>query len=79
MKYNQNNYRRVFGDNPKSLDLLVSTETEPSLWHCVERWLERTPGLEEDGFNFQRKFKEAVDTIFARDMETIEVLDLEVC
>ena len=73
MKYNQNNYRRVFGDDPKSLDSLASTESEPSLWHCVERWLERTPGLEEDGFNFPEKFEKAVDAIFARDTEAIQV------
>lgn len=72
MKYNKNNYRRVFGDDPVSLEKLEASEKDPSLSQCVERWLERTPGLEEDGFNFPLKFKTAVEAIFKRDWETIE-------
>ena len=40
---------------------------------CVELWLERTPGLDENGFNFPAKYKAAVEAIFKHEMEIIEV------
>ncbi len=38
----------------------------------TQKWLERTPGLEEDGFNFQDKFRQAVEAVLQRDMDEIE-------
>ncbi|XP_031549728.1 tryptophan 2,3-dioxygenase-like [Actinia tenebrosa] len=38
----------------------VKSEESPSLLEVVEKWLSRTPGLEEDGFNFWGKFKASV-------------------
>ena len=40
---------------------------------CVQNWLERTPGLEEDGFNFPAKFKAAVDELLRKDLNAIQV------
>jgi hypothetical protein len=40
---------------------------------CVELWLERTPGLDENGFNFPAKYKAAVEAIFRQEKEIIEV------
>lgn len=53
--------------------VLQESELEPSLSECVQRWLERTPGLEENGFNFPAKFKAAVDSIFDLEIANIEV------
>lgn len=39
------------------------SETEPSLSSLVQRWLERTPGLELDGFNFWGKYQRAVEIL----------------
>ena len=55
------------------MEKLRSSEEESSLSECVQRWLERTPGLEEDGFDFPMKFKAAVEAIFDREEETIAV------
>ena len=63
----------MFGDIPHELERLKLSEEEDSLSQCVQNWLERTPGLEEDGFNFPKKFKEAVDLILKEDLKTIEV------
>ncbi|TNM98902.1 tryptophan 2,3-dioxygenase A [Takifugu flavidus] len=50
VSYNRRHYRDNFkGQESK---MLTSTEQEPSLLRLVEEWLERTPGLEVDGFNF---------------------------
>ena len=53
-----------------------ASENEPSLSECVQSWLERTPGLEENGFNFPEKFKQVVESIFEDELEAIEVLNV---
>lgn len=73
VRYNQDNYAKVFNGNPDEMDQLTDSEQEPSLSDCVQRWLERTPGLEENGFNFPAKFKEAVEKIFDLEVKSIEV------
>lgn len=72
VQYNKANYVRVFSDKPDEWEQIIASEKEPSLSYCVQRWLERTPGLEEDGFNFPAKFKEAVKTIFDQENKIIE-------
>lgn len=62
VKYNQK-YTHVFGSEPGALEAIMKSETEPSLCDLVQKWLERTPGLELDGFNFWGKFKDAVDQL----------------
>ena len=73
VKYNQENYHRVFEDISDASEELEASESEPSLSECIQFWLERTPGLEEDGFNFAAKFKEAVDGLLKKDLDKIEV------
>lgn len=53
-------YLDVFKD-PKCIEAIKKSESEPSLFDLIERWLERTPGLEEDGFNFFAKYEAAVN------------------
>ena len=65
---------RVFEESEDEHQLVKSSESEPSLSECVQRWLERTPGLEEHGFNFPAKYKSAVDNIFDLELRDIEVV-----
>lgn len=62
VKYNQN-YSRAFGKDDKAIDAIQKSETEPSLSDLVQRWLERTPGLELNGFNFWGKYKKAMEKL----------------
>jgi tryptophan 2,3-dioxygenase len=62
VKYNQK-YTKVFGSEPEALEQIKLSEQEPSLSFLVQRWLERTPGLETDGFNFWGKFKDSVEEL----------------
>ncbi|XP_019868463.1 tryptophan 2,3-dioxygenase isoform X2 [Aethina tumida] len=62
VKYNQN-YTKVFGNDEEALKLLEQSESEPSLADLVQRWLERTPGLELEGFNFWGKYQDAVEIL----------------
>lgn len=72
MRYNQDNYRKVFEGQEDFEERVKKSETEPSLSDCVEAWLERTPGLEKEGFDFPRKFQAAVEEILKRDLEEID-------
>lgn len=64
VKYNQK-YTEVFASDPGAIERIGTTETEPSLADLVQKWLERTPGLEQDGFNFWGKFQESVEQLLA--------------
>ncbi|NXL72160.1 T23O dioxygenase, partial [Leptocoma aspasia] len=56
--YNRRHYR----DNFKGQDheLLLQSEQEPTLLQLVEAWLERTPGLDAEEFDFWGQFEENV-------------------
>jgi tryptophan 2,3-dioxygenase len=47
--------------DPQEQEAAIKAETEPTLKVLVERWLERTPGLESDGFDFWSKFSSNVN------------------
>uniref|UniRef100_A0A1B0FCL6 Tryptophan 2,3-dioxygenase n=1 Tax=Glossina morsitans morsitans TaxID=37546 RepID=A0A1B0FCL6_GLOMM len=60
VKYNQK-YSEAFGFDRCAIEAIIKSENEPSLLELIEKWLERTPGLEENGFNFWHKFQDSVD------------------
>ncbi|XP_030750788.1 tryptophan 2,3-dioxygenase [Sitophilus oryzae] len=62
VKYNKD-YTKVFGNDEKALERVIQSESQPSLALLVERWLERTPGLEVEGFNFWGKYQTAVNLL----------------
>ncbi|KAB7495946.1 Tryptophan 2,3-dioxygenase [Armadillidium nasatum] len=70
VRYNQENYIKVFSE--EDCEKIKQSETEPSLLELVSRWLERTPGLEESGFNFWKKYRIVVDGILANQKREVE-------
>lgn len=72
VKYNQK-YQHVFGDDRRANESLSSSESEPSLSDLVQKWLERTPGLEENGFNFWQKFQGSVHRLLNDEEENAMV------
>ncbi|XP_017851074.1 tryptophan 2,3-dioxygenase [Drosophila busckii] len=68
VKYNQK-YSDAFGKDEQALNAIHSSEDEPSLLELVQRWLERTPGLEENGFNFWLKFQQSVDEFLGAEVQ----------
>ncbi len=62
MRYNQANYVKVFGNDPAALEVIERSEAEPSLCDLVQKWLERTPGL-DDSFNFWARYQKAVNRL----------------
>ncbi|KAK7080447.1 Tdo2p [Halocaridina rubra] len=77
VRYNQENYMKVFGNEPVIYQRILSSEEEPSLQSLVSRWLERTPGLEERGFNFWKKYKMSVDNILDDQLKEAEATESE--
>ena len=56
----------------KLLEALRASETSPSLFALVEKWLERTPFLELPGYAFWESYGEAVREMMRSDRRTIE-------
>ncbi|SPP89620.1 blast:Tryptophan 2%2C3-dioxygenase [Drosophila guanche] len=69
VRYNQK-YSDVFRTDEQALNAIRSSEHEPSLLELVQRWLERTPGLEESGFDFWKKFQQSVDQFLAAQVQS---------
>lgn len=59
VNYGKQHYQKVFED-PDAIHLIQESEKELTLLQLVERWLERTPGLEPDGFDFWNKYQDVV-------------------
>ncbi|XP_017548859.1 tryptophan 2,3-dioxygenase A [Pygocentrus nattereri] len=68
--YNRRHYRDNF--RGQDIELLQQSEKEPTLLQLVEKWLERTPGLEEDGFNFWGKLESNIFEGLRRGKDKIE-------
>jgi tryptophan 2,3-dioxygenase len=76
VKYNQK-YTHVFQSEPGALDKIMKSEQDPSLSDLVQKWLERTPGLEEKGFNFWGKFEDAVEKLLNQKEEQAKLEPIE--
>lgn len=61
IRYNYQDYSKVFDSHDGKQ--LEESETTPSLLVLVQEWLERTPGLEENGFNFWGKYRKSVEAM----------------
>eukprot|EP00128_Syssomonas_multiformis_P010534 Colp12_sorted_trinity150504_noHs@31008 len=57
--YQRKNYWEHFSN--VEAEILKDVEEKPSVLHVVEKWLERTPGLETDGFDFFSRYRAAVN------------------
>ncbi|KAJ8399261.1 hypothetical protein AAFF_G00412990 [Aldrovandia affinis] len=68
--YNRRHYRDNFRGHEN--EILLRSETEPTLLQLVEKWLERTPGLETDGFNFWGKLEANIEAGFKIETEKLE-------
>jgi len=67
IQYNSAKYRDIFEGNLHTI--VEKSENEPSLAALVASWLERTPGLNTESFDFWKEFIEACNKWFNDDME----------
>jgi tryptophan 2,3-dioxygenase len=56
---------------PEARNNVIAAEAKPSLRTQVNAWLERTPFVDRDGFDFSRAFRTALDDMLSRDMAQI--------
>ncbi|MDZ4661900.1 MAG: tryptophan 2,3-dioxygenase family protein [Pseudomonadota bacterium] len=51
---------------------ITEVESQLSIFDLVERWLERTPFLESNGFNFWASYKKAIESFFDSEREALK-------
>jgi tryptophan 2,3-dioxygenase len=56
---------------PEDQQPIKASEQNPSLFQLVERWLERTPYVSVQGFDFWQTYRQAVEQYLQADRETI--------
>ena len=70
LTYNKAPYHEHFTkDQSKEL---LRTESQPSLFDYIEKWLERTPFLNFGDFNFLEAYHKSVTAMFEREKDLIE-------
>ena len=69
LKFNQADYDKSL--KPSQQPEIKKQEAEPSLFDRVEKWLERTPFLEIQGFNFWQTYKTTVETSLRMELDLI--------
>lgn len=70
LKYGQAEYDQSL--KPDQRPGMEKTEGEPTLFCRVEKWLERTPFLKMQGFDFWKTYKGTVEATLLRDLEIIQ-------
>jgi len=69
LKFSKHSYKDFL---PKSeIKLVEKYENNKSVFDLVEQWLERTPFLESEEFNFWKSYKDAIQNMLDSDMEII--------
>lgn len=68
--YNQSPYQDSLRKDHKTLQQEV--EDQPSLFDLVERWLERTPFLKIQGFDFWQGYRSCVEEMLEEEIEAVK-------
>ena len=69
LSYMNKNYKDAIKDDEK--DLVNTSESVKSIFDLLERWLERTPFLSFEGFEFWEKYSESVTTLLKEEENLI--------
>lgn len=69
IQYNNIDYLNTLEENHRKL--IMETVNQPSLFELVEKWLERTPFLNSQSFNFWQSYKQAVERMLEHDTKII--------
>lgn len=70
LRFNQNPYYSYLPESHRQI--LLKTEESPSLFDLIEKWLERTPFLQLQDFDFWKSYQKAVREMFAADKRIVE-------
>ena len=72
--YNKKPFHFPFNEEQK--EELKALEDGNSLLQRIEKWLERTPFLQFEGFHFLDQYKEAIDVMFEKEKKAVENEDI---
>lgn len=70
LNYNEQPFYKSLA--PSEQGVMQKLMQSPSLFDLVEKWLERTPFLQSEGFDFWKKYQESVEKLFAEDRKVVE-------
>ena len=73
ISYTQCSYSGVFSDHEQAI--LNKLESGDSMFDLVEKWLERTPFLEFETFDFLEEYKKSVQLMLKREEQAIDKAD----
>lgn len=59
IRFNNQDYKKLLNENER--DSVKEAEEAPSFFSCLEQWLERTPFLADENFDFWALFRKTVD------------------
>ena len=70
IQYGKQRYNQLLDD--ADVESVLKSENEPSLFELLENWLERTPFLQMDEFNFWESYQSAVKDMVENDIAKIK-------
>ena len=70
IKYGKHKYDEFLVEDEKKI--VKQSEKDKSLFILIEEWLERTPFLQSEDFNFWKSYQNAVNEMLTKDIETIK-------
>lgn len=70
LQHNHSNYDLEL--KPSERKTAQASENEVNLFSAIEKWLERTPFLKMEGFEFWKSYKKSVSQMFEEDKKRIE-------
>ncbi len=70
LKYGKQDYKKALRISER--DILKQSEEQISLFRLIEKWLERTPFLSFDGFNFWDQYSQAVFSMLRQEKAAIQ-------
>lgn len=73
MTYNSHHYAKYFPQDQK--DVLDGIYKEGTLFDAIEDWLERTPFIKYEGFDFLKEYDKAVREMITKEQSAIDVSD----
>ncbi len=73
LTYNNHHYASVFNEEQKAQ--LNDATKSGSLFEAIEAWLERTPFLQFDQFDFLKYYRKAVNNMLSKEQEAIKASD----
>lgn len=70
LRYNQNEYDQLL--KPEQRPVMTRLDEDATLFELVEKWLERTPFLKMNGFDFWALYKKTVEDALTNDLAIIQ-------